>query len=563
VRLSKVFGDTLREVPADAQTTSERLLLRAGMVRKVATGVYSYLPLGWRVVRKIEHFLREEMRSIGAQEMLLPMPRPAELLEGASQRRSSRPLPTLLGYRNPEELPFAPAAVGAITLLACREIGSYRQLPCMVYQIQPKLRQQSSARKTLVGTHESIMMEACSFHADRADLDVVSEQVLRACKRFLQHCGVDVLIVQGYPVALAEPAAFDFVAMHDAGEDELFICDGCGCSANAQIASCAQRTGTQGPEAALEKVATPGVTTIADLCSYLEVPPHQTLKALCYVADGEPVLVVIRGDLDVNETKLARLLHAAELGLADHLEARQSGIEAGYASPVGLSAEIRVVGDESIKSGSDFVAGANEEGYHLRNVNYPRDFDVDVMGEFATVRDGDPCLACGAPLRSAKGLTLARVSKLGTAYSQPMRAKFTDKTGRPQPLVMGSCSVDLTRLVSAAVEQHHDERGITWPPSIAPFHVHLVSLGDRPEIVKIADSVYEELTGSGLELLYDDREENAGVKFADADLIGVPLRLTVGPRSLAEGGIELKPRALDRPEVVPLQEVLERIRAAL
>jgi prolyl-tRNA synthetase len=563
MRLSSLFGNTLRETPADAQTTSQRLLLRAGMIGKVSMGLYGYLPLGWRAVRKVEQLLRQEIQSIDGQEILLPPLRPAELLEPWGRESWRSPAPTSSGDQNRGELLTDLSPVEAMTLLASREIGSYRQLPRMIYQIQTKLRAEPSATKESIGAPESIVMEGCSFHAERADLDAFCEQVVRIYARLFQRCEIDVAIVEGAPVAPTEPVSQEFVAMHDAGEEELFFCDECGYSAKAQIAASTKPNATHGPQLAPEKVATPGVITIEDLSRYLEVQPHETLKTLCYVVDGEPLLVVIRGDLDVNETKLARLLQARVLRLADRSEAERSGVKTGYASPVGLNTETRIVGDESIKLGCNFVAGANAEGYHLRNVNYPRDFGVDVLGDFATVRDGDPCPSCAAPLRSRRGFTLARASRLGTIHSQPIGAEFTDKTGRLRPLLMGAYSVDVTRLVSAAVEQHHDERGITWPQSIAPFDVHLVSLGDRPEIVKIADSVYEELTSSGLELLYDDRDENAGVKFADADLIGVSLRLTVGPRSLAEGGIELKHRALDRPEVVPLKEVLGRIRAVI
>ncbi len=548
MRLSRLFGTTLREAPAEARTPSHRLLLRAGMVRQVAGGTYSHLPLGWRVLQKIKAILREELDAIGGQEMRWPVAQPAELQpEGG---RHHDPDPGLDLDVTHEEV---------IGYLARGEIHSYRQLPFMVYQIRTRFRDEPRPRGGPIRAREYLIKDGYSFHAGQSDLDSLYQQVFEAYLEVFQRCGVDVLPVEAGPQVMGEAGAHAFMAVNDHGEQILIVCDGCGYSATAGAAVAGIPSEVRAPQLPLLKVATPGMTTIEEVARYLDVPTSQTLKAIFYVAAEELLFVVIRGDLQVNETKLAHLLNVNELRLAAAEEVGRAGLPAGYASPIGQSGKARIVADASISSGSNFVAGANEAGYHLRNVNYPRDFRTDVIGQFAAVRERDPCACCGAPLRILRGIELARIIKLGADYSERMGATFLDSKGRPQPLVMGRYGVELGRLMSAVVEQHHDERGIVWPPSIAPYQVHLISLGGQPEIVETAESVYDGLASSGLQVLYDDREESAGVKFNDADLIGIPLRVTVGSRGLAAGGVEVKQRPLLEGEIVPIQALSGRV----
>ena len=563
MRLSKLFGNTLREIPAEAQMISHQLLLRAGMIRQVATGIYAYLPLGWRVLHKIEAILREEMDAIGGQEMRMPSVQPAELWQETGRYHEAGPALARFLDRNQRELVLGITHEEVVTYLARGEIHSYRQLPFMVYQIQTKFRDEPRSRGGLIRAREFSMKDGYSFHADFADLDSFYEQVFQAYLRVFRRCGVDVLPVQADPGVMGGASSHEFVALNDQGEDSLIVCGGCGYSANAENAVARSQPRIEEEELPLLKVATPGTTTIEGVAHYLQVTPQQTLKTLFYIAAGELVFVVIRGDSEVNETRLARLLDVAELRLAERDEVERAGIKPGYTSPVGWGGKVRIVADTSITSGSNFVAGANEEGYHLRNVNYPRDFRIDTLAQFAAVRAGDPCACCGAPLKGSRGIELGHIFKLGIKYSERLRVTFLDTEGHTQTPVMGCYGLGLGRLMSAVAEQSHDERGLIWPSSIAPYQIHLVSLGRAPEILEAAENAYAALSRSRLEVLYDDRDESPGVKFNDADLIGIPLRLTVGPRSLAAGGVEAKRRSLTEAEIVPIDSLSARVRELL
>jgi prolyl-tRNA synthetase len=563
LRLSKLFGNTLREVPAEAQMVSHRLLLRAGMIRQVATGIYSYLPLGWRVLRKIEGILREEMNAIGGQEMRMPSAQPAELWQETGRYSEAGPVLARFRDRAERELVLGITHEEVVTHLARREIHSYRQLPFMVYQMQTKFRDEPRSRGGLIRAREFTMKDGYSFHAHQDDLDAYYPRVYQAYQNVFRRCGLETMAVEANPGLMGGAASHEFMALNDDGEDTLVLCDGCGYAANAESAVASRERGTTESDRPVEEVATPGVTTIEDLASYLDITPEQTLKAIFYVAQGELVFVVIRGDLEVNESKLANLLVATELRLAEQEEVEKAGIVAGYASPARQPHKVRIVADESISWGSNFVAGANKAGYHLRNVNYPRDFQVDLLADIAIVRDGDQCMHCGGVLRAARGIELGHIFKLGTKYSALMGATFLDSQGQSQPLVMGCYGIGTGRLMAAVVEQCHDDNGIVWPTSIAPCHIHLIALGDEPEIADTATSLYSDLGSKGFELLYDDRDERAGVKFFDADLIGAPVRITVGTRSLSAGGVEIKSRSTPTGDVVSPREVEERVLAML
>lgn len=561
MRLSNLFGSTLREIPAEAQMTSHQLLLRAGMIRQVATGIYAYLPLGWRVLRKIEDILRGEMNAVGGQEMRMPSAQPAELWQETGRYSEAGPVLASFRDRAQRELVLGITHEEVVTYLARREIHSYRQLPFVVYQIQTKFRDEPRSRGGLIRAREFTMKDAYSFHVDQADLDAYYPRMYRAYESTFRRCGVEAVAVEANPGLMGGAASHEFMALNDGGEDTLILCDQCGYAANAESAVTRREQEPGDPERPLEEVATPGTTTIEDVASFLGITPRQTLKAIFYVAEGELAFVVIRGDLEVNETKLASLLKVSDLRLAEQQEVEEAGIVAGYASPIDQAGKVKVVADESVNWSSNFVAGANKAGYHLCNVNHPRDFEVDVLGDIAAVQDGDPCLRCGGRLRAARGIELGHIFKLGTRYSELMGATFLDRAGQTRPLVMGCYGIGIGRLMAAVVEQCHDDHGIVWPLSVAPYHFHLIVLGDEAKIVDTAESLYHTLQSRGCEILYDDRNESAGVKFNDADLIGIPFRLTVGSRSLRAGGVEIKRRDAEEDEIVSLEGLEEKVTA--
>lgn len=559
MRLSKLFGRTLREVPAGAEMVSHQLLLRAGFIRPLAPGIFSYLPLGWRTLRKIEHILREEMDRIGGQEVHLPLVSPAELWQrtglredvgpelARSRDRTNRPLMTMT-Y---EEMAAS---------LVCQEVRSYRDLPCMIYQIRTEFRDEPRPRGGLIRARELIMKDACSCHADLADLNAFYQQMYAAYERIFTRCELEVLGVEAEAGMMGDVTSHEFMVLNDQGEDTLILCPACGYAANREWAVFDKGQAVGDPLAEVEEVATPGCKTIAQVAQYLGVPTERTLKAVLYTSDrtGRVIFVVIRGDLEVSEAKLGHVLAGEVVHPATEEELDAAGIIAGYASPVGLSGSY-VVADDSITIGANFVAGANREGYHLIGVNYPRDFDVDVLADIALAEGGRPCLHCGEPLEEQRGIEVGHLFKLGIRYSERVGATFLDRQGRAQPIFMGSYGIGLGRLLATIVEQHHDEKGIIWPSSVAPYQIHLLSLGRDEAVSDRAEALYEELQATGYEVLYDDRPESAGVKFNDADLIGLPLRLTISPRTLAQEAVEWKSRRSERRELVPLESLEERL----
>lgn len=543
MRLSKLFGRTLREVPAEATMVSHQLLLRAGMIRPLAAGIYSYLPLGWRALKKIEGIMRQEMDSIGGQEIRLPSVHPAELWQATGRYKEAGPVMARFRDRTGRELVLGITHEEVVTDLARREIDSYRQLPFMVYQIQTKFRDEPRSRGGLIRVREFTMKDAYSFHTNEEDLDDYYPQVYQAYLNIFRRCGLEPLVVEAAPGLMGGSASHEFMLPNEAGEDTLVLCQACGWAANAEGAVAVRQEVAGQKERPLEEVATPGMMTIQEVADYLGVPTRETLKAIFYISLGQLILVIIRGDLEVNEAKLASLLQASELRLATEEEVKGAGIVAGYASPLGLKGKVKIVADRSIREGSNFVARANKEGFHLKDVNYPSDFEVDLLADIAMVREGDLCPGCRKPLRLTRGVELGHIFKLGTKYSEALGATFLDKDGQKKPLVMGCYGMGTGRLLGAVIEESHDEEGIIWPPEIAPYQIHLVALDiGQAEVSEAAEGLYGALLARGYEVLYDDREESPGVKFNDADLIGLPLRLTVSRRTLEVGGVEVKRR---------------------
>lgn len=577
MRLSKLFGKTLREAPAEAESVSHRLLLRAGMIAQEAAGIYSYLPLGWRVIRKIESIIREEMDRAGGQELLLPVLQPFEFWQQSGRDVSFGGSLFRLTDRKERTLVLGPTHEEVIADVVRRYVQSYRDLPLMLYQIQTKLRDEPRPRGGLLRVREFIMKDLYSFDADDAGLDESYRRTSQAYRNIYDRVGLPTLMIEADSGAIGGKESHEFMVLTEAGEDEIILCSSCGYAANAEKARFAKTaegvtaaehsSGQDEPKAQdllpLEEIATPGAKTIVEVAGLVGVPTSQTLKVVFYSADGELVFIAIRGDLEVNETKLRNALRCSDLRLATEGELSEAGLVAGFASPIGVEGA-RVVADDSITSGSSFIAGANRPGYHFRNVNYPRDFRVDLMADIALAQPGDSCPVCRGKLSSTRGIEVGHVFKLGTFISEKFGASFLDNDGKSRPILMGSYGIGLGRLLAAIVERSHDDKGIIWPLSVAPYQVHLCPLySDRPELSPAAEAIYRELQAAGIEVLFDDRNESPGVKFNDADLLGIPLRLTLSPRTLQSRSVEAKWRADKEARFLPLDDLVAQVESTL
>jgi len=566
MRISNLFSRTLRQAPAEAESPGHQLVLRAGLAQQFAAGVYSYLPLAWRAIRKIEQIMREELDAAGGQELRMPTLQPAELWEESGRRHTYDPPLFIVKDRRERELALAPTAEEVFTDVFRQQVQSYRELPVIAYQIQNKFRNEMRARGGLIKLREFIMKDMYSFDADWEGLDRSYDTVFAAYERIFARCGLSAMPIEADSGSIGGKDSQEFVHLTDAGDVEVLICDNCGYAANEEKADHKKRDLPPEDGEAIEEVATPGIKTIEALSSFLEVPEYKTLKAVFYAAAGEPVFVAIRGDLEVNEIKLRNALGGAELRLMDDREVEAAGLVAGSASPVGLKEQakrpVRVVADDSVLASHNLVAGANKPDVHLRNVNYERDWTADIVADISLARPGDTCASCDSGTMTVKrGIEIGHVFKLGTVYSETMGATFLDAEGKQRPAVMGCYGIGVDRLLGTIIEANHDERGIVWPESVAPFAVHLVALNaDRPEIRDVAERLYEELRAAGIDVLYDDRDESPGVKFADADLLGMPLRVTVSPRNLEKDSIELKRRSEADSTLVPLGEAVAKVR---
>ncbi|MBI2303718.1 MAG: proline--tRNA ligase [Chloroflexi bacterium] len=564
MRMSQLFGRTLRQAPAEAETVSHQLLLRAGMIHQVAAGVYSCLPLAWRVLRKIEQIVREEMDAAGGQELMMPVLQPLEMWQETGRDVAFGENLFTLKDRRQRRLCLGPTHEEVIVDLVRRHVRSYRDLPLLLYQIQTKFRDEPRPRGGLIRVREFTMKDLYSFDADEAGLEVSYQKMMAAYRRIFLRCGLPTLAVEADSGAIGGKDSHEFMVIADSGENQVLHCSRCGYAANAERAeSLKPSPPPQDRLLPLQEVATPSVKTIAQLAHFLNMPPSRTLKAVFYVADGELVFVTIRGDLEVNEIKLKRALGAMDVRLANEDEVKRAGLVAGSASPVGLS-DIRRVADLSISSGANFAVGANKEGYHLVNANYPRDFQVDLMADIALAEVGHGCPKCQTPLQGSRGIEVGHVFKLGTFFSEKLGATYLTAEGVQKPIVMGCYGIGIGRLLAAAIEQNHDNRGIIWPAPIAPYHFHICALGaENPPVVASAEELYRRLQSSGLEVLLDDRDESAGVKFNDADLLGIPYRLVVSPKTVANGVVEIKERREKEPTLVPLEQAVDYVKACL
>jgi len=559
MRLSGLFGKTQREVPAEADTASHQLLLKAGMIRQLSAGIYSYLPLGLRILRKIEGIVRDEMNKAGGQELSMPVLQPIELWQKSGRGPAfGKSLFTLLD-RKERQLALGPTHEEVVTDLVSHNVQSYRDLPLLLYQIQTKFRDEPRPRGGLVRVREFVMKDLYSFDADESGLEQSYNRMIQAYHNIYRRCGLPAIAIEADSGAIGGKDSREFMAVADSGEDEIIYCDKCGYAANAEKAESVKDKAETGQPLPMAEIATPGYRTIEEVSAFLGVPHSQTLKAVFYIADGRLIFIAIRGDIDVNEIKLKNLLHCIDLRLAGEDEVKAAGIVAGSASPVGLEG-VRVIADSSVTSGANFIAGANKADTHLKNVNYPRDFKADLVADISLARAGEGCPRCGGRLLSQRGIEVGHTFKLGTFLSEKLSACYLDASGVSRPIVMGCYGIGIGRLMAAIVEINHDDKGIVWPASVAPYHIYLCPLYlENTEVTAAAEKLYSELEEQGFEVLFDDRNESPGIKFNDADLLGIPLRITVSPRTLEKNSVELKKRSEKKAELVSVEEIVKKL----
>ena len=559
---------------------SHKLLIRANYVRPLAAGIYTFMPLGYRVIRKIWAIMSEEMDAIGGQEMWMPNLHPASIWQATGRWWTM--LPILMHFKTPSgrEYTMSPTHEEVVNDITLSDIESYRDLPRVVYHITKKFRDEPRARGGLIRLREFIMKDAYSLDPSEESLDEFYPSMYQAYLNIFERCGVPATPILADVGAMGGKSSHEFAVLNPQGEDIFIACNNCDYAANVDAAEFV-REGEPPQEAAeLIKVATPDCTTIAEVAAYVGVPVEQTIKAVFYwftpagkaEEDGRFIFGNVRGDLEVNEVKLINALGGGELRAATDEEIRAGGAVPGYASAVGFDVAgsdnflsedgVIVVADISIEHGGNFVIGANDEGYHFTGANYPRDFSITKMADIAQADTGHKCPRCGGRIEAQRAIELGHCFKLGTRYSEATEATFLDENNEPQLIYMGSYGIGLDRLMAAVVEEHHDDKGIIWPDSIAPFQVHLMTVGKGEEPKQVADKLYDDLRAAGLEVYYDDREASPGVKFNDADLFGIPLRVAVGARGLAQGGVEVKRRDQSERNLVPVDELIDYLRTA-
>jgi prolyl-tRNA synthetase len=563
MRLSQLFFTSLRDDPADAEMVSHRLLVRAGYVRQLGSGIYSLLPLGFRVSKRVEQIIREEMDRIGSQEVEMPVVHPADIWKASGRFAAIGPELTRFKDRNGRDMVLAFTHEEVIGLLLADVVKSYRQLPVMLYHFQTKWRDEPRARGGLIRVREFVMKDAYSCDRDEAGLDASYEAQKGAYIRIFERLGLETKIVASDPGVMGGSQAHEFMVLNPAGEDVLVLCDACAFAANRQVARTPRPEPAAEEQLPREEVATPGTTTIATLAAFLGIGEERTAKAAFFVAgDGRLVTAIVRGDHEVNETKLANAAGATTgLRPATVEEIKAAGMEPGYGSPIGARDTVVVV-DELVARSPNLVAGANREGYHFRNVNVGRDFTPDVTADITNVQEGDSCPVCGSPVKLANGIEVGNIFKLGTKFTDAAGATYLGEDGREHQIIMGSYGIGIGRNVACVVEVHHDEKGIIWPEEVAPYAAHLVAIGANrdPKVSEVADRLHELSLEAGREILYDDRDESPGVKFTDSELLGMPWILTVSPRSLAAGGLEVTERATGERATRSIEDVEALIR---
>ena len=570
MRLSNSFGKTLREAPADAEMISHQYLIRGNFVRPAGAGIYTFMPFGYRVIRKIWAILSEEMDAINGQEMWMPNLHPAALWQATGRWDS---VDVLFKFKTDSNREYALSATHEeiVVDLALREIESYRDLPRMVYHISKKFRNEPRARGGLMRLREFIMKDAYTLDTSEEALDKYYPSMLQAYHNIFERCGTPARAINADVGAMGGKSSHEFVVPHESGEDTFIACNNCDYAANVEAAVFVREGEKPNQLDELVKVATPDCKTIADVADFIGVSTNQTGKAVFYwwtpaggaEQDGRFIFVLVRGDLDINEVKLINALGGGTIRVAVDDEIKAIGAAPGYASPIGLpiakdmaSSGVFVIADTSLEAGGNYVVGANNDGHHFTGANYPRDFAISQMADIAQADTGHKCALCGGRIEARRAIETGHCFKLGTRYSKATNATYLDENGKSQLIYMGSYGIGVDRLMATIVEKHHDDYGIIWPESVAPFQIHLMHIGKGHEVYQTAETLYSVLKQAGFDVLYDDREASPGVKFNDADLIGVPWRVTVGARSLAEGNVEVKKRSEKERQQIPLAKLV-------
>lgn len=547
MRMSKMFSRTLREAPSGADSKGYEYLLRAGYIKQLGAGIFSLLPLGLRSIRKIENIVRQEMNRIGCEEIQMPLVNPADIWKESGRYYSIDKELARFEDRTGRDMVLAMTHEEACTTIARDEIDSYKRLPVTVYQIQTKFRDDPRPRAGLIRVREFTMKDAYSFDRTQEGLEKSYRNQYKAYFRIFSRCALPAIAVKSDTGMMGGSVAHEYMYLSPIGEDTIITCPECGYTANRQVASF-KKDYKKEEMKAIQKVFTPDAKTIEELCALLNIKESDTCKAVFMVGaftddnneeKSRLIVALIRGDLDVEEAKLQHAAGANEIRPAHDEEIRECGMIPGFASPIGAKGDFILIVDDSVSESNNLVAGANEEGYHLMNTNYGRDFKGTVK-DIASARSGHKCPHCGSPLDASKGVEIGNIFQLGTKYSQAMKCEYQDEDGTRKPVIMGCYGIGIGRLLACVAEEYNDEGGLKMPISVAPYQVHLVSLIKDAEL---ADSIYDKLIAEGIEVLYDDRKESAGVKFADADLIGVPLRITLGNKSIKEGKVEVRIRS--------------------
>ena len=554
MRVSKLYAPTLREVPAEAEVVSHQLMLRAGFMRKAAGGIYTYLPLAWRVLKKIERIVREEMDAKGSQELLMPIVQPAEIWQESGRWDVYGAEMFRLQDRHNRCFCLGPTHEEMVTTLIRGDVRSYRQLPLSVYQIQNKYRDERRPRFGLMRGREFIMKDAYSFDRDEAGLDKSYQDMYDAYTNIFTRCGLNFGPVEADSGAIGGSGSHEFMVIADSGEAEIVFCTSCDYAANVEKAELFPLEAQEEAMLTKEEVVTPDCKTIADVCAYLKLPVDHSVKAVAYNSEKGLILCFVRGDHEVNEIKVINTCGVIDLEMATEEQLAAAGTVGGYMGPVGIdNKKVIVVVDATVMKMHNVCCGANKEGYHFINVNPGRDFTPTYVADIRLIQEGDPCPHCGGEVSKARGIEVGQVFKLFTKYSSALKATYLDENGKEQPMVMGCYGVGVSRTMAAAIEQNYDDNGIIWPIEIAPYHVLVVPVNTKDEASAAkAEEIYMQLKKVGLETVIDDRKERPGVKFKDADLIGYPLRVVVGPKTLTEGKLEVKIRKTGEIRYLPL-----------
>ncbi|MBN1037286.1 MULTISPECIES: proline--tRNA ligase [unclassified Clostridium] len=559
MKMSNMLISTLREVPAEAEIDSHKLMLRSGMIRKMASGIYNYMPLGLKALKKVEDIIREEMNEAGAQEFLASAMIPAELWQSSGRWDAYGAEMFRVKDRNERDFCLGPTHEEVFTDIAKNEIKSYKQLPVNLYQIQTKYRDERRPRFGVMRSREFVMKDAYSFDKDQQGLDLSYNKMYEAYVKIFNRCGLDAKCVEADSGAIGGSNSAEFMVKSEVGEDDIVFCTECDYAANIEKATARLEEVEKEELMEVEKVSTPDSRGIDEVSEFLNISSKKTVKTLLYNVDGKIVAVFVRGDREVNEVKVANASNASgDIEMASHEEyMNATGCGIGFAGPIGIKADLILV-DKEVKNMCNFVTGANETGYHIKNVNYGRDFE-GTIGDYRNVVEGEACPTCGEKLTISRGTEVGHIFKLGTKYSEAMDAKFIAENGKEAPFIMGCYGIGVTRTMASIIEQHNDENGIVWPLAVAPYHVSVIAVNVKDEEqVKIATKLYEDLKSMGVEALLDDRNERAGVKFKDSEIMGIPMRITVG-KKIVDGEVEFKLRTGDM-EVVKIEDVCQMVK---